>query len=172
MSTTQTRNAFPRSFADPTLEADTIELHRALSELVRVYQFRDRDTICCHDVSVTQCYALAALVLRGPLTMNQLAAELYLDKSTASRVIDTLEDKGYVRRTAHPDDGRSLLLAATAAGRRLHGRIEEEILDGEQRLLAYFDHGVRRSMARLIGRLAEAAAARLDTTGGRCCMVD
>ncbi len=172
MSATQTRNAFQRTSADPTLEADTIELHRVLSELVRVFQFRDRDRICCYDVSVTQCCALEALVLRGPFTMNQLAAELYMDKSTASRVIDTLEDKGYARRTANPDDGRSLLLAATAGGRRLHARIEEDLLDGDQRLLADFDHGVRRSMARFIGRLAEAAAARLDTTGGRCCTVD
>lgn len=172
MSAAQTRNAVPPSSADPTLEADTVELHRVLSELVRVYQFRDRDRICCYDVSVTQCYALEALVVRGPLTMNELAAELYMDKSTASRVIDTLENKGYAQRTANPDDGRSLLLAATTAGRGLHARIEEGILEGERRLLADFDHGVRRSMGRLIGRLAKAAAARLDTTGGRCCTVD
>jgi hypothetical protein len=37
---------------------DAETFHAALSELVRVYQFRDRDRICCHDVSVTQCYAL------------------------------------------------------------------------------------------------------------------
>jgi DNA-binding MarR family transcriptional regulator len=27
---------------------------------------------------------------RGPLNLNRLAAELYLDKSTASRVVDAL----------------------------------------------------------------------------------
>src|SRR4026208_275729 len=62
--------------------------HEALAALVRVYQFRDRDRICCHDVSVTQCYALEALIRRGELTLNELARELYLDKSTASRVGD------------------------------------------------------------------------------------
>jgi hypothetical protein len=68
------------------LHEDARAVHEALSDLVRVYQFRDRDRICCHDVSVTQCYALEALIRRGPITLGELAAELYLDKSTASRV--------------------------------------------------------------------------------------
>lgn len=157
--------------ASALLERDAAELHRALSELVRVYQFRDRDRICCHDVSVTQCYALDALVRRGALTLNALAAELYLDKSTASRVVDGLERKGYVERRTHPEDRRALLLDLTAAGRETHGRIEHDILEEEKALLADFPPEVRQSMARLIGRLARAAAARVDTTQGSCCRI-
>src|SRR5262245_22081160 len=99
-------------------EAD--DLHEALSELVRLYQFRDRDRICCHELSVTQCYAIDALVRRGPVTLGDLASDLYLDKSTASRVVTTLVRKGYVERTVHPADARAVLLRATPAGRRLH----------------------------------------------------
>jgi hypothetical protein len=47
------------------LDRDTRDLYAALSDLVRLYQFRDRDTICCHDISVTQCYALQALARGG-----------------------------------------------------------------------------------------------------------
>src|SRR5215471_11457095 len=83
---------------DAGLDQDAENLYAALSELVRVYQFRDRDTICCYDVSVTQCYAIEALLRRGPSGLNDLAAELYLDKSTTSRVVSTLERKGYVTR--------------------------------------------------------------------------
>ena len=45
-----------RSAESTALQADAETLHAALSELVRVYQFRDRDRICCHDISVTQCW--------------------------------------------------------------------------------------------------------------------
>ena len=55
---------------------EATRLYAALSDLVRVYQFRDRDRICCHDISVTQCYALEALVRLGPRTLNELAAAL------------------------------------------------------------------------------------------------
>ena len=75
--------------------ADAAELYDALAALVRVYQFRDRDRICCHDVSVTQCYAMEALLKIGPCSLNALAAELYLDKSTASRVaMVSITDRG------------------------------------------------------------------------------
>ena len=40
--------------ADPkrtALDRDALAMHEAVADLVRVYQFRDRDRICCHDVS-------------------------------------------------------------------------------------------------------------------------
>lgn len=156
----------------PAADGDALEFHRALTELVRVYQFRDRDRICCHDISVTQCYALEALVLRGPLTLNELSAELYLDKSTTSRVADGLERKGYAARSPHPESRRSVLLEATRSGRDLHARIEAEIVAEEERLLSEFPPEVRASATRLIDALARAAAARVDTTGGSCCRID
>jgi DNA-binding MarR family transcriptional regulator len=167
----RTRTSLPIAGQDAALEEDTEQLHRALTELVRVYQFRDRDRICCYDVSVTQCYALEAVVQEQPLTLNQLAARLYLDKSTASRVVDALEKKGYVERQASPEDRRALHLVATAAGRDLYHRIDADILAGERALLAEFPSEVRQSMTRLIGQLARAAAARVDSSGGTCCTI-
>jgi MarR family transcriptional regulator, 2-MHQ and catechol-resistance regulon repressor len=155
--------------SDPTLVADARELRDALSELIRVYGFRDRDRICCYDISVTQCYALQAIVRRGPLTLNELAAELYLDKSTASRVVDGLEKKGYAARRENPESRRSILVEPTDPGAELLERIEGELLLEEMRLIEDLDPEVRRGAARLIGRLARAAAARVDTSGGTCC---
>lgn len=167
----RTPTPLPIAGQDAALEQDTEQLHRALTELVRVYQFRDRDRICCYDVSVTQCYALEAVVQEGPLTLNQLAARLYLDKSTASRVVDALEKKGYVQRQPNAEDRRALDLIATAAGRDLYERIDADIMTGERALLAEFPSEVRQSMTRLIGQLARAAAARIDSTGGSCCTI-
>jgi MarR family transcriptional regulator, 2-MHQ and catechol-resistance regulon repressor len=152
------------------LETDAASLHEALTELVRVYQFRDRDKICCHDISVTQCYALEALLRRGPSGLNELAAELYLDKSTASRVVATLERKKYVSRASHPADGRAIVLTVTPAGRRLYDRIRTDLIAETQGLLEDFEPEVREGAARLILRLARAAAARSGVTpGSGCC---
>lgn len=157
--------------ADLALERDAAELYDALSELTRVYSFRDRDRICCFDVSVSQCYALEAVIRQGAPTLNDLAAELYLDKSTASRVVDGLERKGYVARVPHPTDRRAVRLEATPEGRELMARIRGSILAEEQELLADFDPEVRRALPRLIRRLARAAADRVDTSGGSCCRI-
>lgn len=54
-----------------TRQKDAIALYRALNELILIYQFRDRDLICCHDISITQCYGLEELVHHGPLMLNE-----------------------------------------------------------------------------------------------------
>jgi DNA-binding MarR family transcriptional regulator len=156
---------------DPTLARDTEELYDALEDLLRVYQFRDRDRICCFDISVSQCYALEGLVRRGGMTLNELAAHLYLDKSTASRVVDALERKGYVARSPHPTDGRALLLEATREGRDLEGRIRESILAEERQLLSDFSPEIRQAMTLLIRRLGRAANAAVEAGGGSCCRI-
>src|SRR5262245_11633753 len=160
--------ARPRT--DSSLERDAENLHAALSELVRVYQFRDRDRICCYDVSVTQCYALEALVRRGPSGLGELAAELFLDKSTTSRVVATLERKGYLTRSAHPGDKRAVVLAVTPAGRRLCERITRDLVEEEKALLADFEPEIRQAAPRLLRRLARAAAARSGIGQTACCI--
>lgn len=171
---TEARSApagYPAIREDPRLERDAVDLHAALSELIRVYQFRDRDKICRHDLSVTQCHALEVIGESGSLSMNDLAGRLFLDKSTTSRVVDSLERKRFARREANPSDRRALLLSVTDEGRQLLDTIRSGILAEEKRLLSEFEPAVRREMTRLIGRLARAAAARVDTTGGTCCSI-
>jgi MarR family transcriptional regulator, 2-MHQ and catechol-resistance regulon repressor len=159
-----------RQKTDPS-DAETAALHAALTDLIRVYQFRDRDRICCHNLSVSQFYGLASLIEHGKLTLNGLAAELYLEKSSASRLVDGLVAKGYATRGPHPDDRRATLLAPTAAGRRIHARIVRETMAEERRVLADFVPPVRAAMAELLGRLARAAQARVAAAGGSCCRV-
>ena len=156
---------------DAGLLADAHRFYEELNDLVRVVQFRDRDRACCYDVSVTQCYALEAVADEGPLTVNDLAARLYLDKSTASRVAAGLETKGYVLRAGDPADGRIVRLAATDAGRSLCRRIQDGLAAEYAELLSDFDPEVRAAMTRLLGRLAASFAARVEASGGSCCVV-
>lgn len=147
--------------------ADAKALHEALSDLVRVYQFRDRDRICCYDISVTQCYALEALAGADGMTLGQLAAQLYLDKSTASRVVDALVAKGYAERRPHPQDGRALQLVISAQGRHLYERIDADLLGEVEAVVAGFPPDVRGALHEMLGRLTRAAAARMR--GETCC---
>src|SRR5436190_19105307 len=103
----------PRAAAAADLQRDAERLQLALAELVRVYQFRDRDKICCHDISVTQCYALETVVEHGPLRLGGLAERLFLDKSTTSRVVGALVKKGYVQQRPDAADARAVAISAT-----------------------------------------------------------
>ena len=147
--------------AAPDLDHDGEAFHEALSDFVRAYLVGERDRICCHDISLTQCYALDALLRRGPSTLNALAAELCLDKSTASRVVATLQRKGYVGRTTHPGDGRAVLVDVTPAGRRLCDRLRADRIAERSKLLARFSPEVRRGITDVMRRLAEATQRRM-----------
>ena len=145
-----------------------------MAELVRVYQFRDRDRICCHDISVTQCYALETLVEHAPMRLSALAERLFLDKSTTSRVVGTLVKKGYVEQRADEADGRATALHVTASGRRLYKRITEDLVAQQKQLLQDLDPEVREAVVKVIRGLARAADSRFRSgvsvgTAGACC---
>jgi DNA-binding MarR family transcriptional regulator len=151
-----------------TLDRDAEALQGAVAELVRVYQFRDRDRICCHDVSVTQCYALETLVEQGPLRSGALAERLFLDKSTTSRVVATLVRKGYVEQHADASDGRATTLSATRRGRALCARINADLVAQQRSLLEDLGPAVRAAVVDVVRRLARAADARFRTGVSGC----
>ncbi len=156
------------------LDRDAADLHAAVADLVRVYQFRDRDRICCHDISVTQCYALETLVEHGSMRLSALAERLFLDKSTTSRVVATLVRKGYVEQGADAQDGRAISLRATRKGSNLCARITDDLVDQQKQLLQDLDPDVRTGVVRVLRRLAQAADARFRSgtvagDGKTCC---
>lgn len=172
-----TATSAARTTAQDGLERDAAALQAAVADLVRVYQFRDRDSICCHDVSVTQCYALETLVAHGPMRLRTLAERLFLDKSTTSRVVATLVRKGYVEQKADARDGRATTLSATRQGQRLCTRIADDLVAQQKQLLEDLDPEVRAGVVQVVRRLAQAADARFRAgvstgSGAACCAPD
>jgi len=143
-----------------TLDGDALNLYKALSDLVRAYQYRDRQNIYYYDVSATQCYALAAINAHGSLALNQLAKSLHLDKSTTSRVIDSLAEKGYVNRNADAKDARAVRIDITTKGVKLHNTIEKDLADGLKDLLKDFDPATRKAAIHIVQGMANSAKKR------------
>jgi MarR family transcriptional regulator, 2-MHQ and catechol-resistance regulon repressor len=156
------------------LQADSLALHEALADLVRAYQFRDRDRICCHDISVTQCYALEALKRDGPMRLNDLAERLFLDKSTSSRVLGALVRKGYAERPVDLTDGRAISVRITPKGQRLYNRIHGDLVQQQAQMIEDLTPEARRAAIEVISRLARAAESkfgigRAASTESSCC---
>ena len=158
----------PRIGDQEDLEHDAAALQRALTDLMRVYQFRDRDAICCYDISTGQCHGLERLANSGPMSLNELAASLYLEKSSASRLVDGLERKGYITRKPRVDDARYLQLELTHRGRTLHDRIERDLIEERAQVLADLSAAERKLVIESIARLSGAASARVSTEAGCC----
>ena len=123
----------------------TLELADSLRPAVlrlarRLRQTRDESV----ELTASQYSVLAALSIRGRLSMGELAAEERVRPPTVTRVVNALVDRDLVRRAPAPHDGRQSVVELTDAGRAL--------LLANQRLRAEW----------LADRLAELDPAELD----------
>ena len=82
-------------------------------------------------------FILFQLSLQDSLQMKELAQRINRDKSTATVLVRKLEQEGFIKGTASPDDARSKLISLTAKGRK-YNEITAE-LSGE--LLKTFYRG-------------------------------
>ena len=145
------------------LEHDAAALYDAMTALIRIYQFRDRDRVGYYGLTITQCYVLQLLLRRGAMTLNELAAEMHVDKSVLSRVVDGLENKRAITRAANPADGRSMLITATNAGTQRYLRAETDVVAEYSTILSAFPLSVRKQLIKLIGALTSALEVRKMT---------
>ena len=68
-------------------------------------------------VGTSEVVALGYLFQEGPLTPRELGLRLNLTSGSITALVDRLENSGFVARSQHPDDRRSLLATVTPAGR-------------------------------------------------------
>lgn len=113
---------------DPTLlylvgRADRV-VRRAMNEVLASY-----------GLSLNQYTTLSVLERRGGLSNAQLARRSLVSPQSMNEVLLTLEERGLVKRRAHPDHGRILQSQVTAKGRKLLAACEAEVDALEQRMV-------------------------------------
>jgi DNA-binding MarR family transcriptional regulator len=103
-------------------------------------------------------------LIAGPLTIGALAERLGVSQQAASKSVADLERRGYVERTADPDDARARLVALTARGRAVidSARDHRAALAAEiaERLGARRVEGARRLLLDVVAELGGEAAIR------------
>lgn len=96
-------------------------LHRLIMELVRVIGVLHPEQVVPGQAgSVSQAFAIHELDTDPPLSQQDLADRLQLEKSTVSRLVAQLRRRGLVERERDPDDPRRYRLRLTAEGRARH----------------------------------------------------
>ena len=139
-----------------TLTDQALELSRAMAELVKKYQFRDRNEAVGYGVSVSQAYALRSLHENGPLSMGAVSADMHLSVSTMTRVVDQLVRKSLVRRVADRAERRVCRVALSARGRELWLRVQADLVASDVEVLRALAPAEREGLIRAIGLLSEA----------------
>ncbi len=118
-----------------TLDEGAERLHQLTKELIRRYQFRDWNQICCYEISISQCYILDVLAEEGTLTMQQLARRMYKSISTMTRVAGQLIRKGYLRRQQDSQDRRVVHVSITPQGKAIVTAIHRDMIEMQKTVL-------------------------------------
>ncbi len=97
-------------------------------EVLRVFEReldRQNNSSCCCGVSLSQCHVLMELAKTDNISLNQLAQQLSVDKSAASRTVETLVAKEFVRRSIPREDRRTTMLGLTKTGTQVCRQIND-----------------------------------------------
>ena len=104
-------------------------------------------------LSIPGWRVLATLGQYGVRTARDIAAHAVMHKSTVSRAVSALEERGLVAREGSPEDGREALLELTPAGVDIYAALAPEALAFEERLTGALSPAELASLMAMIGRL-------------------
>lgn len=109
------------------------------------------------EVTLVQYRALVVLASRGPQRTTDLAVELEVAPSTATRMSDRLVRKGLAERFRRGDDRRAVWVMLTPAGRDLVGAVMRHRRRAIAKLVRGLDVEDRQGLASALEGFAAAA---------------
>ena len=116
----ETERAVSDRLADMDIDLSAMaavsNLYRAASALRNHFE---RSVLAPHDLTWTGWVVLWVVWIWDEIESRHVAAEAGISKGTLTGVAGTLERRGLLRRRAHPEDARRVLLSLTPTGRRL-----------------------------------------------------
>lgn len=105
--------------------AEVLPLRHASRELVRELGFlqgKDGETGASH----SHCHTLIEIEKRSAVAQSELPTLLRLDKSTTSRIVADLVERGWLKARASREDRRARELSLTPRGRAKVGRVHRD----------------------------------------------
>jgi DNA-binding MarR family transcriptional regulator len=137
--------------------ADDRELQEAVARFVRAFGLHQPDqTPCGQPIPTSEAHALGELARDGALRQSELAHRLRLEKSTTSRLVTQLINRGWAERTPAPDDGRGVLVRLTPHGVKAAARLAEARAKRFSAILERVPEGERADVLRALTTLTEA----------------
>ena len=116
---------------------DTRQLQELFSEFLQALGLHRPDQVPTgFSLSLSEMFALMVLSAEAPMSQQVLAEQLHLEKSTVSRLIKHLEQRGWVKRVRDLHDTRMFRLHLSDAGHEQASRLAKSLAERHQRLLA------------------------------------
>ena len=147
------RDMMSESGRDRTASRAIVSLLRADS---RASQSLER-ALGAADLSLPQFNVLMVLAASsdGRLPIYELNAHLVSTPPNTSWLSDRMQERGLVRKSRSPDDGRVVLLEITERGWAALGKAAPSVFETERELLEGFSRSELKTLGDLLGRFLD-----------------
>ena len=132
---------------------------KTLVEAIGHLVMRFQDATQQFDEEVGELYGLNAaerhclsFLYRGPQTPGAIAREIRLTPAAVTALVDRLERRGFVTRTADPNDRRKVLVAFTEQTARMTAEVYTPTGEAGARMLAEFSEKELATFAKILKR--------------------
>ena len=116
---------------------DTKQLQNLFSEFLQALGLHRPDQVPTgFSISLSEMFALIALAAGEPMSQQGLVEQLHLEKSTVSRLITHLEQRGWVKRVRDLHDTRMFRLHLSDEGHKTAECLAKSLTERHERLLA------------------------------------
>lgn len=126
------------------------DIGRSLIEIAWHFGPKGLNGECCEDLTMPEFITLDKVSTTPNCPVQKIGHALGFTKSGATRIVNRLEKKGYIKKIKSPDDARYCCLGITAAGVRV-------LLSADSRYLEQFHDIVSKmsdySMSDIAGML-------------------
>lgn len=145
----------PDDFYAQTPEGNVLATEAAMNTIRTADLLFDRIGRLLRPLGVSSAGGLALGLLRdlGPMSPSALGERLIVTRATVTGVVDSLERRGLVRRTAHPTDRRSLIVEITPEGLATLSKVRTIVHRHERDWMSALSDSQLRTLIRYLHRI-------------------
>lgn len=140
-------------------QATTLSVVLSIRRLIRMLRVTAQRTHARTGISAAQLFVLQQLGPGAGLSLNELAARTFTDRSSVAAVVDRLRESGLVNRAVDPADRRRAAVRITARGRRILESASDAPTTKLVAALKTLEPQQRATLAASLRRLTEALGA-------------
>jgi DNA-binding MarR family transcriptional regulator len=148
---------------DPSIDTIITDFRATMSEL----KCASSERLLRLGVSMAQLNIMYTLHRSGDMTMSHLADVLNVSFSSATGLIDRMEERDFIERIRVPEDRRIVVVRLTAAGRALLDEVDALSAELMRQVLVKLEPGQLEGMACAIADLRAAVESSTIATPDR-----
>lgn len=135
---------------------EDISIHRLLHRINKKTMMRFKDKLKPYDFTRGEFPFLLGLIRRGDgLTQKEICANIPISKSTTSKIVNSLVEKGYLRKETDEEDRRATRIYLTDKREEIEKTIQDIDMEAEKVMMEGFDEEEKRILRRYLKRILD-----------------